>query len=181
MPDEATIDETTSARAPEADEPQGEEADWKAASRKWEKRAKDSNRENKQLKADLDALQKQLDGYETKAKDDAAKEQSASEQLDALKGELERMKAERERETLAREIAKKANVSAEVLVRMQGDTEEEIEANAKLLAETSKTRWPEVKDGGHQKAPGKSKEEILAIKNPTERVREIARNIAAFN
>ena len=175
MPDEATITETT--EATEA-EPQGE--DWKAASRKWEKRAKDSNRENRQLKADLDALQKQLDGYETKAKDDAAKEQSATEQLDALKGELERLKAERERETLAREVAKAAGVSPEVLIRMQGDTKDEIEANANLLAETAKTRWPEVKDGGPQKAPGKTKEQILAIKDQSERVREIARNLDLF-
>lgn len=174
MPDETAAKATETAEpkvGPEA--PQGAETDWKAEARKWEQRAKDNKR-------DLDAVQKLLDGYESKKRDDEAREKTAAEALDAAKAEIKRLQAQAERDRLAREVAKSQGVDPDVLVLMRGDSKEDIEANAKLLAQSSRARWPEVRDKGAQKAPGKSKEDILAIKNQTERVREIARNLEKF-
>lgn len=178
MPDESAKTETIpseTAKSDETKEPQGtEETDWKSQARKWEQRAKDN-------KKDLDKLQELLDGYESKQKDEEAKEKTASEALEAAKAEIKRLKAEAERDQLAREVAKASGVDAEVLVRMRGDTREEIEENAKLLASSSKVGWPEVKDRGASKSPGMTLDEILAIKNPKKQLEAAMKNPHAFD
>ncbi len=172
MADETVNPETVETQ-PKAAEPQGAETDWKAEARKWEQRAKDNKR-------DLDAVQKALDGYEAKKRDDEEREKTAAEALENAKAEIKRLQAEAERDRLAREVAKAQGVDPDVLVLMRGDSKDEIEANAKLLAQSSKARWPEVRDKGPQKVPGKSKDEILAIKDQAERVQAIARNLDKF-
>lgn len=169
MPEE-TAQAATEAEA-KTEEPQG--TDWKAEARKWEARAKENKRT-------LDDVQRKLEGFETAKQEDDAREQRASEALEAAKAEIKRLTAEAERDKTVREVAKAQSVDADILLLMRGDTKEEIEANAKLLSESSKRRWPEVKDGGQTKAPRITREDILAERNPQKQLRMIAENKDLF-
>lgn len=180
MADTTTTTEQPDAKAPDAttegQEPQG--TDWKEMARKWERRAK----ENKGL---ADELQKQIDAADAKGKEADAKEQKASEALEQLRQENKRLQASIEREHKVREIAASKGVDPDVLLRMRCDTDQEITECADMLAKAyakPKTGWPEAKDNGGsgQKAPGMTREEILAIKNPKEQLRAIAENKSLF-
>lgn len=133
-----TIEEPT---IDQAAEPQGEDKsdiDWKAESRKWEKRAKDAN-------ADRELAQKWRE-YEASLK--PAQERLA-EELAAAKGE-----AESARTALLRyEIAAEKNIPADAVRLLSGSTREELEEAADalvaLIANQSKptTPLPDVSQG----------------------------------
>lgn len=123
------------------------------------------DRQNATHRKEVDDLRAQLDEAK-KASEDAAAE------VAGLKAAAERAKA-------VREAAKAAGVDADVLGRMSGETAEEIEANAKLLAEAmgAKPLYPQTGDKGQQAAPPASIESIRkSIKDPAARVREMARH-----
>lgn len=170
MAEESKAAETTEEQQAK-EEPKG--TDWKAEARKWEKRAKENGKS-------INELQKLLDGFEARGKESDAKEQKAAEALEAAKAEIKRLKAEAERDRMVREIAKGASVDAEVLLRMRGDTEEEIKANAEMLLASAKRSWPNVADNGSAKAPRLTKDQILAEKNPAKQLRMIAENRDLF-
>ena len=139
-------------------------------------------------KARYDELLKQTRKHEDRAKanyakakayDEAAKHaEEADGKLAELAEKAERaekalaaMKAEREREQAVADVAKKAGVPAEVLKLMRGDTADELK---------SLSLYPEVSDGGAQRAQPVTKESISAIKDRAERVRARAENASLY-
>lgn len=179
MADDATAQaQATEQTAPEATpEPQGAEraeTDWKAEARKWEDRAKANRRQ-------IDELTKTLDGFKSEADKQTEAEKTAAQTIEELKAQLAEAHAKAEREALVRKIAKSTGADAEILLRMLGNDEETITANAKMLLEASKPSWQSAPDeGAHAKAPRMSRDEILAIKSPKERLRMIAQNQDLF-
>lgn len=164
MADEPTA-EAAEAQEPEKEDKPQSETDWKALARKWEKRAKANAKELEDIKA---------------ASTDDANARTADE-LAKAKEKIKQLEASQAREKSARAIARERGVDAEVLIRMQGDSEDEIKENAELLAKSSKAKWPNVPDNGSSKPASKmTKEEILSIKNPVEQLRTAARNLDAF-
>lgn len=150
-------------------------------------------------KARYDELLKQTRKHEDRAKasyakakayDEAAKHaEEADGKLAELAEKAERaekalaaMKAEREREQAVADVAKKAGVPAEVLKLMRGDTADELKGAADALAAYVKSLslYPEVSDGGAQRAQPVTKESISAIKDRAERVRARAENASLY-
>lgn len=173
-------EETTSTATEQvetATEPHGdgtEARDWKAEyeklleqSRKWEARSK-SNAEKARAYDEAAKAAADADG---KLGDLAEKAEKAEAELAALK-------AERERERTVADVAKGANVPAELLSLMRGDTAEELQAAADALSGYVKSLslYPEVPDGGARQAPSVTKESISAIKDRAARVRARAEN-----
>lgn len=161
-----------------AREPQGTEepTDWKAEydklladSRKWERRAKD----NAQKAKEYDALQE-------KSMTDAERADAATRRAEEAEAKVAEYERKAEREGIVAEVAKATGADAELLARMVGDTREDIEANAEWLAGRLADRrlYPSVSDKGQQGAPKASSKDIGAIKDPAERVRARAREIA---
>ena len=133
-------------------EPNGkaeEAAYWKSRSRNWEK-------QYKELKASAE------ENAEAKqhAIDEAKRADSAEAALAAATRELAVMKA-----------AKEANVDADLLARMSGDTPEAIADNAKALAAGIKAAqaYPAVEDNGSAKQPPMTLSDIDAIKDDAQR------------
>lgn len=174
-------DETESKQGEQA-EPQG--TDWKAMARKHEDRAKANKKDLDAAIAERDALKAELEELRSsKSTADEANAQEAdktAKQIAELRAELKSLKAEKARSEKVRAAAKAAGVDPDVLIRMTGDSDEEIAANVDLLKRSSKRKWPVVPDEGEQKAPRPSKAEILAMKNPKERRRAIAENLDLF-
>lgn len=103
---------------------------------------------------------------------------------EAAEKELADLKAEKARNGLIAEIAKDKGVDASLLSRMIGDDRESIEANADALAAIPKPnsyQSANVKDAGNTKTPPMTKEDIFKIKNPAERRKAIAANLALFD
>ena len=141
-----------------ATEPNGkadEDAEyWKNRSRGWE-------RQFKELKAERDELAgaKEFATGETKRADDA------ETALAAANRELAVLKA-----------AAEANVDANLLAKMTGDTPEEIAQNAQMLADGIKAAqpYPIVEDKGNQKAAAMTLDDIDAIQDEAQRRRAYA-------
>ena len=136
-----------------ATEPNGkadEDADyWKSRSRGWEKQFKE-------LKAETDELK----GAKEFATSETRRADEAEAALGAANRELAVLKA-----------ASAANVDAQLLARMQGDTPEEIAQNAQLLAEGIKAAqaYPVVIDNGSQKPGPMTLDDIDAIQDEAQR------------
>lgn len=108
--------------------------------------------------------------------------QEATERAEAAEKKAAEMEAEKARAALVSKAAVDAGVSADVLARMVGDTEEEIAANAAVLAEAiPKAAFPSVTDNGNQSAATVTKDDIRNIKNPKEQLRAIRENPGLFN
>ena len=158
-----------------ATEPQGEGAqteDWKA---KYDELLKQTRKHEDRAKANY---------AKAKAYDEAAKHAEEAdgklaelaekaERAEKAEAELAAMRAEREREQAVAEVAKKANVPADVLKLMRGDTAEELEGAAEALSAYIKSLhlYPEVPDGGARPAPPITKESISAIKDQRARMK----------
>lgn len=141
--------------------PQGDETDWKAEARKWEARAKKQPKDDPDVKAELERI---------------------SGELAEVKAEAERLKAEKARNAAVNDAAKENEVDVELLSLMSGDTPEQIAENAKLLKAkiAGIPAYPNVDDNGAGSAPSITKEQIMKIKNPAERVEQIAKHSALF-
>lgn len=162
---EETTTEAKETQEPKKEETPQSETDWKALARKWEKRAKANAKELEDIKA---------------ANTDDANARTADE-LAKAKEKIKELETAQAREKSARAIAREVGVDAEVLIRMRGDSEDEIKENAELLSKSSKAKWPNVPDNGSSKPASKvTKDEILSIKNPVEQLRTAARNLDAF-
>lgn len=107
--------------------------------------------------------------------------QEATERAEAAEKKAAEMEAEKARSALVSKAAANAGVSADVLARMVGDTEEEIAANAAILSEAiPKAAFPNVEDNGNQPAATVTKDDIRNIKNPKEQLRAIRENPGLF-
>lgn len=134
----------------EQDEPTEPEKDWKAEyekvlaqSRKWEQRSK----------ANADAA-KRLAELEDSTKSDEEKLSDALKRAEEAESKVAEFERQAERAKLVERIASEhERVDAQLLARMTGDTEDEIEENARLLE--SKPVYPSVEDAGQRKAPQK--------------------------
>lgn len=124
--------------------------------------------EARDWKAEYEKLLEQSRKWEARSKSNAEKAEA----------ELAALKAERERERTVADVAKGANVPAELLSLMRGDTAEELQAAADALSGYVKSLslYPEVTDGGARQAPSVTKESISAIKDRAARVRARAEN-----
>lgn len=85
--------------------------------------------------AERDELKKQLDAIAEKDMTELEKAQKHRDELQARVEELEKEKADAERKRMIAGALKKAGLPAEMEGRLQGETAEELEADAKKLAE----------------------------------------------
>lgn len=139
------VPEPAPAAEPEATpEPPAQEPDWKALARKWETQSKSN-------KAALDEL--------------TAKHELTAAEKSELAEKLQTYEAEKERATLVSEVAEAAKVPASAL---RGNTREELEAHAKVLAELIKPSGPVI--------PGQELTPDKVTENP---LREFTRNLFA--
>lgn len=114
--------------APPADPP-AQETDWKQEARKWEERSKAN-------KIALDEL--------------TGKYTDAESRLGELSTKVQTFEAEKERNALLAEVSTATGVPASAL---RGNTREELEAHAAILAELVKPSGPVIP--GQEKAPYK--------------------------
>lgn len=147
-------------------EPQG--TDWKAEARKWEQRAKENKDASEKLKQLEEAQLSELE--------------KAQKQAEEAKAEADRLRAEKVRDDAVKQAAKESGVDYELLTLMAGTSQEEIAANAELLKAkiAAVPKYPAIEDRGAQAKPALSASDILAIKNPTERLQRIAENADLF-
>lgn len=159
------------AEQPEEPTPQGAQAgqeeqadaaaEWKASSRKWERRAKESQADARKLQGRLDEM---------------ADYDEIRRQLADLRTRNEALEAERERQRQVREAAAANGVDAALLERMSGDVEE----NARFLR--TLPIYPNVRDDGEQRRAGAvSRESIDKIKDPVERLKTRAAHLDIYD
>lgn len=141
------------------------ETDWKAEARKWEQRAK----------ANI-AASEELEALKAQSAADIAEAVKRAEQAEAKAAQLEATAA---RERAINAIAAETGVSAAVLGRMAGDTEEEIRANAQVVRSAIPV-YPTVQETGRGNAPSVTKESILNIENPRERLKALTEHVDLF-
>ena len=145
--------------------PAADTTDWKAEARKWEARAKANNAANDELEA-----------LKTQSAADIAAAVKRAEDAEAKAAQLEAAAA---RDRAVNAIANETGVSAAVLGRMSGDTEEEIRANAQVVRSTMPV-YPTTRETGNGNAPTVTRESILQIKNERERLKAIAEHSDLF-
>lgn len=141
------------------------ETDWKAEARKWEARAKANN-----------AASDELEALKTQSAAELAEAVKRAEEAEAKAAQLEATAA---REMAVNAIAAETGVSAAVLGRMQGETEDEIRANANIVRSIMPI-YPTTREAGNGTAPTVTKESILQIKNERERLKAIAEHVDLF-
>ena len=166
MENEARDVEQTPEEAPHgADAGTAPETDWKAEARKWEQRAKANS-----------AASEELEALKASSATSIAEAVKRAEEAEAKAARLE---ADAARERTVSAVAAETGVSSEVLGRMQGDTEEEIRANAQMVRSAMPV-YPTTRETGRGEAPAVTKESILGIKNERERLKAIAENADLF-
>lgn len=126
---------------------------------------------------DVKAKAARYDAAEEAAKTDL---QKAVEERDRLKAQLERLEGERARAEQVAKAASEHGVDAALLARMSGDVEE----NALFLKQqlAAMPKYPTLtNDRGDPKPPAISKDAILGIQDPAERLQAIAANKELFD
>lgn len=157
-----TDNPTTEPKPEEKPEPQGDGTDWKAESRKWEKRAKDNSDAAKRLKELED------------------KDKSESEKLSERATSAEKRAEEAEARALKAEVAHEKGLTAKQAKRLQGSTREELEADADDLLESfpagkdGKDDEPEEDKPGHGRPKEKLRPGASPDTEPARTPREIA-------
>lgn len=139
--------------------------EWKANARKWERLAK-ANAEKA----------KGFDSASEKAK-------TVEERIAALESENRAYREREERVQLVKAVAKATGVSESVVAALNGEDEDALTEQAKAVAAAFKpSAAPSAPEAGKldraDTAP--TKESILAIKDPKERIRQIALNKELF-
>ena len=132
---------------------------------------------------DVKAKAQQFDAAQEAAKSDLEK---AVEERDRLKEQLkeqleqlEQWKAERDRAEQVAKAAAEHGVDPALLARMAGDVDE----NAAFLKQqlAAQPRYPTLNDQGDPKPQTASKADIMAIRDPVERLKAIAANKDIFD
>lgn len=139
--------------------------EWKANARKWEKLAK--------------ANAEKARGYESASE----KAKTVEERVAALESENRAYREREERTALVKAVAKATGVSESVVAALNGEDEDALTEQAKAVAAAFKpSAAPSAPEAGKldraDTAP--TKESILAIKDPKERIRQIALNKELF-
>lgn len=164
--------------APNGAENAETEKDWKAEyerllkhSRTWEDKAK-------RLKEKAD----RLDELEEASKTDAERLADATKRAESAERKLAEYESKAERAAIVAEVAAAKGVDAEWLGRMMGDTREEVEANADFVASrlSATPIYPSVPDNGAGMPAPVTREQIDAIKDPTERLHMRAKHIDLY-
>lgn len=140
-------------------------------SRKWEERAKANK-----AKAD------KADQMEEASKANAEKLADAIARAEKAEAAVKEYETRAERAGIIREVAAAKKVDPELLDRMNGDTREQVEANADWLTthlSATTRRYPAVADNGGKTTPV-TKEQIEAIKDPAQRIRMRAQHINLY-
>jgi uncharacterized protein YdiU (UPF0061 family) len=125
---------------------------------------------------DVKAKAQQFDAAQEAAKSDLEK---AVEERDRLKEQLEQWKAERDRAEQVAKAAAEHGVDPALLARMAGDVEENAQFLRQQLA--AQPRYPTLNDQGDPKPQTASKADIMAIRDPVERLKAIAANKDIFD
>lgn len=110
--------EDSTVEAP-AQEPESQEIDWKAESRKWEQRAKDANKRVKELEP-----------FEAKARELEESSKSELEKAQERADTAERALAETQSKAVRAEVSAAKGVPADLL---SGDSKEALEASADAI------------------------------------------------
>lgn len=134
MSDETIVSETVEeTKSEQVEEPQGSETDWKAESRKWEKRAKEAN----QFREAAEKWQE----YEQSLK---PVQERLAEELNQTKQEAESAKIA----LLRYEVASEKGLTAEAIKLLNGSSREELEEAADslmaIIAKQSEPKTPKV-------------------------------------
>ena len=142
-----------------------------AQSRRWEQRSKDNA-----------AAAKRLAELEDASKTDAEKLADATKRAERAEERLAEYERKAERAAIVAEVAAAKGVDAEWLGRMAGDGREAIEANADYIASklSGAPIYPSVRDNGGGKGAPVTREQIDAIKDPTERLHMRAKHIDLY-
>ena len=144
---EESTEETTAATSTEetaADTKVTPEDDWKAKSRKNERAAKQASKE-------LEEARKKLKAFEDRDK-------SETDKLTEKASEAEKRAERAEKALLRAQVAGEKKLPAELADRLQGDTKEELEADAERLAELVKPAGAPTVDTDAGKGSGSSGE-----------------------
>lgn len=180
MAEETTQGAAEAAATPDASGPHGTgqdggERDWKAEydklladSRKWEDRAKKNA-----------AAAKELDELKARSMTDAERAEAAERRAAEAEAKVAEYERRDEVRGIVAQVAAEKGVDAEVLAEMGGTDRESVEAKADLLAKAygDLPKYPSVADRGQQR-PAKEKTDYGAIKDPAQRVRARAADIA---
>lgn len=154
------------------------EKDWKAEYEKLLKHSRAWEDKAKRLREKAD----RYDELEESSKSDAEKLADATKRAESAEAKVAEYERERERAAAVAEVAAEKGVDAEWLGRMAGDTREAIEANADFIAAKLGAAhiYPDVTDNGGGKGAPVTREQIDAIKDPTERLRMRAKHIDLY-
>ncbi len=128
---------------------------------------------------DLKAKAKKLDEMEEANKSEI---QKATEKANALQAQLDQLQKAESIRKIREKVASEKGVPANLLT---AETEELCteQANAIMAfagSQQYRPTYPNVKDNGETKAPTMTKEQVLAIKDPTQRLKAIQANIELF-
>lgn len=154
------------------------EKDWKAEYDKLLKHSRTREDKAKRLKEKAD----RYDQLEEASKSDAERLADATKRAEKAEAALAEYERRAERAAAVAEVAAAKGVDAEWLGRMAGDGREEIEANADFIASklSGAPIYPSVPDNGGSKAAPITREQIDAIKDPTERLRTRAQHLNLY-
>ena len=125
---------------------------------------------------DVKAKAQQFDAAQEAAKSDLEK---AVEERDRLKAQLEQLESERTRAEQVAKAAAEHGVDPALLARMAGDVDENAQFLKQQLA--AQPRYPTLNDQGDPKPQTASKADIMAIRDPVERLKAIAANKDIFD
>lgn len=148
----------------QAQQPDGDAADWKAKSRMWEQRAKDNK-----AKADKwDALQEQAPTVE-----------GLKAEIDQMKREKQAAEAAAAHSALLLQVSQQTGVPADLL---KGDTAEEMQASAELVNAFVLQNQPgyPVDKGAGAAGRAVTRESIEAIKDPAVRIAARAQHLDLY-
>ena len=101
------------------------------------------------------------------------------EERDRLKAQLEQLESERTRAEQVAKAAAEHGVDPALLARMAGDVDENAQFLKQQLAAVP--RYPTLNDQGDPKPQTASKADIMAIRDPVERLKAIAANKDIFD
>lgn len=125
---------------------------------------------------EVKAKAQQFDAAQEAAKTDLEK---VVEERDRLKAQVEQWNAERDRAEQVAKAAAEHGVDPALLARMAGDVDENAQFLKQQLSATP--RYPTLNDTGEPKPQTASKADIMAIRDPVERLKAIAANKDIFD
>ena len=132
---------------------------------------------------DVKAKAQQFDAAQEAAKTDLEKaveeRDRLKEQLDRLEAQVEQWESERIRAEQVAKAAAEHGVDPALLARMAGDVDENAQFLKQQLA--AQPHYPTLNDQGDPKPQTASKADIMAIRDPVERLKAIAANKDIFD